>query len=122
VILFIPSALTSGFSSMHFPPFLANSGSGSNWIFVILSSFASSPLLSNCVRNLVMFLGFETRAAVMGIVLEKSARFSVVLADRTTGGRKRDMVSDLAAKVPSYNFNVRKNPRTKGNKHTVMAA
>jgi hypothetical protein len=75
---------------------------------VILSSFASSPLLSNCVRNLVIFLGFATLAAAMGIVLEKSARFNVALAERTIGGRKRDMGSDLAAKLSSYNFNVRK--------------
>jgi hypothetical protein len=44
----------------------------------------------------------------MGIVLEKSARFNVALAERTIGGRKRDMDSDLAAKLSSYNFNVRK--------------
>jgi hypothetical protein len=44
----------------------------------------------------------------MGIVLEKSARFNVALAERTIGGRKRDMDSDLATKLSSYNFNVRK--------------
>jgi hypothetical protein len=72
---------------------------------VILSSFTSSPLFSNNFRNLEMFLGFATRAAAMGIVLEKSARFRVALAERTIGGRKRDMASDLAAKVASYNCN-----------------
>jgi hypothetical protein len=48
-----------------------------------------------------MFLEFATLAAAMGIVLEKSARFKVALAERTIGGRKRDMASDLAAKIAS---------------------
>lgn len=53
-----------------------------------------------------MFLGFAIRAAAMGIVLEKSARFKVALAERTIGGRKRDMTSDLAAKLASYDCDV----------------
>ena len=104
--ILVPSGLISGLSSMHFPPFWANAGSGSNWIFVILSSFSSSSLFSNSFLNLEMFLGFAIRAAAMGIVLEKSARFRVALAERTIGGRKRDMASDLAAKLASYDCNV----------------
>ena len=68
---------------------------------MVLSSFTSSPLFSNSFRNLEMFLEFATLAAAMGIVLEKSARFKVALAERTIGGRKRDMASDLAAKIAS---------------------
>jgi hypothetical protein len=105
---FILSGLISGFNSIHFPPFWAKAGSGSNWILVILSSFASSPLFSNCVRNLAIFLGFAILAAAIGIVLEKSARFSTALAERTIGGRKRDMGSGLAAKLSSYNYKVSK--------------
>jgi hypothetical protein len=55
-----------------------------------------------------MFLGFATLAAAMGIVFEKSDRFSVALAERTIGGRKRDIASNEAVKVSSYNFIVSK--------------
>jgi hypothetical protein len=75
-------------------------------MFVTLSSFASSPLLSSCARNLVIFLGFATLAAAMGMVLEKSARFRTALTDRTIGGRKRDMVSGLVVKPLSYNCGI----------------
>ena len=69
-----------------------------------------------------MFLEFATLAAAMGIVLEKSARFKVALAERTIGGRKRDMASDLAAKVASYNCNVSESSKAAESEHTAMAA
>ena len=48
-----------------------------------------------------MFLGLNTLAAAIGKVFEKRERSRAAVADRTIGGRKRDMASDLANKVVS---------------------
>jgi hypothetical protein len=44
----------------------------------------------------------------MGMVLEKSDRSSTALAERTIGGRKRDIASNEAARLLSYNRTVSK--------------
>lgn len=49
-----------------------------------------------------MFLGFNTLAAAIGKVFEKRERSRAAVADRTIGGRKRDMASNSASNGLSY--------------------
>lgn len=96
---YIPSCLISGFSSIHFPPLAARAVSGSEVILDILSNCSSSLLFCSMPRYLERFLLFATLAAEIGIVLENNERSRIALAERTRGGRKRDIPSDGAARI-----------------------
>ena len=56
-----------------------------------------------------IFLIFEIRAADIGMVFENKERSRVPAAERTTEGRKRDMVWE-DARLSSYIFDVSNNP------------
>ena len=75
------------------PPLAARFGSGSGRTLTSLSSFNSSLDLSNCDLYFDMFLMSRTLAAVIGIFFVKRDRSRTALAERTIGGRKRDMGS-----------------------------
>jgi hypothetical protein len=51
-----------------------------------------------------MFFAFDIRAAEMGTVLVKSDRSRIALAERTMGGRKRDISLEGAASVGFYDM------------------
>jgi hypothetical protein len=103
--------MTCGLNRKHFPPFEARAGSGSDRIFVNLSRSRSSFVFVSCVLCCDIFLIFKIRAADIGIVLENNERSRVAaaaaVAERTMGGRKRDIASKEEVRLLSYTNDIR---------------
>lgn len=70
-------------------------------MFINLSNISSSFVFVSCVLCCDIFFIFKIRAADIGIVFENRERSRVVAAERTTGGRKRDILSKDDAKLSS---------------------
>jgi len=71
-------------------------------MFDNLSSCNNSLLFCSTPRYRDMFLAFAILAAEMGIVLENSDRSRIALAERTMGGRNRDISLEGAARIGFY--------------------
>jgi hypothetical protein len=88
------SGFTSGVRSTHLTPFEARETSGSDRTLTCLSSFRISLLFSNSCLSFVIFLLSKILAAEIGNFFVKRDRSRTVLAERTIGGRKRDIGSE----------------------------